>query len=58
MAAADELRALVMELVEGETLAGRLARGPIPIGEALSIVRQIAEALEAAHEQSASCIAI
>ena len=50
VAAADELRALVMELVEGETLAGRLARGPIPIGEALSIVRQIAEALEAAHE--------
>ncbi len=50
VAAADELRALVMELVEGETLAGRLARGPIPIGEALSIVRQIAGALEAAHD--------
>ena len=40
-----------MELVEGPTLADRIARGPIPVGEALSIARQIAEALEAAHEQ-------
>jgi serine/threonine-protein kinase len=40
----------VLELVEGETLAERIARGPIPIDEALRIVRQIAEALEAAHE--------
>ena len=43
--------ALVMELVEGEDLLQRLARGAIPIGEALPIARQIAEALEAAHEQ-------
>jgi eukaryotic-like serine/threonine-protein kinase len=42
---------LVMELVEGPTLADRIARGPIPIDEALPIARQIAEALEAAHEQ-------
>src|SRR5262245_21875647 len=43
--------ALVMELVDGSTLADRLASGPIPIDEALSIARQIAEALEAAHDQ-------
>ena len=45
------LKALVMELVEGPTLADRIAQGPIPIDEALPIARQIAEALEAAHEQ-------
>src|SRR5262245_30941993 len=44
-------RALVMELVDGETLADRVARGAVPVGEALPIARQIAEALEAAHEQ-------
>jgi serine/threonine-protein kinase len=44
-------RALVMELVEGETLAERLTRGPIPLGEALAIARQVAEALEEAHER-------
>src|SRR6476620_7146782 len=43
---------LVMELVEGETLADRIAPGPIPIDEALPIARQICEALEAAHEHS------
>ena len=43
--------ALVMELVEGEDLSQRIAQGPIPIDEALPIARQIAEALEAAHEQ-------
>jgi serine/threonine protein kinase len=48
---ADGVRALVLELVEGETLADRIARGPIPVDEALGIAKQIAEALEAAHEQ-------
>src|SRR5688572_8462814 len=43
--------ALIMELVEGPTLADRLALGPLPLDEALQIAKQIAEALEAAHEQ-------
>src|SRR6187401_170873 len=47
----DGVRALVMELVEGEDLAQRIARGAMPIDEALPIAKQIAEALEAAHEQ-------
>jgi serine/threonine-protein kinase len=47
----DGAQALVMELVEGPTLADRIAQGPIPIDEALSIAKQMAEALEAAHEQ-------
>jgi len=44
-------RALVMELIEGPTLAERIRRGPLPMAEALSVARQIAEALGAAHEQ-------
>ena len=43
-------RALVLELVEGPTLADRISQGPIPLDEALPIAKQIAEALEAAHE--------
>ena len=43
--------ALVLEYVEGPTLQDRIAKGPIPLDEALPIARQIAEALEAAHEQ-------
>ena len=46
----DDTRALVLELVEGPTLADRIAQGPIPVDEALPIAKQIAEALEAAHE--------
>ena len=46
----DDTQALVLELVEGPTLADRIAKGPIPLDEALPIARQIAEALEAAHE--------
>src|SRR5688500_8114950 len=49
---ADGTNALVMELVEGPTLADRIARGPIPLDEALPIAKQIAEALDAAHEQA------
>jgi serine/threonine protein kinase/Tol biopolymer transport system component len=46
-----ETHALVLELVEGPTLADRIAKGAIPLDEALPIAKQIAEALEAAHEQ-------
>ena len=46
----DDTRALVLELVEGPTLADRISKGSIPIDEALPIAKQIAEALEAAHE--------
>jgi eukaryotic-like serine/threonine-protein kinase len=42
---------LILELVEGETLTERIARGPMPLDEALDVAKQIAEALEAAHEK-------
>ena len=47
----DGLSALVLELVEGQTLAERLERGPLKIADALAIARQIADALDAAHEK-------
>jgi hypothetical protein len=46
----DGQHALVMELVEGESLDARIARGAVPLDEAVPIARQIAEALETAHE--------
>ena len=48
---AGDACALVMELVEGEDLSQRIARGALPLDEAVPIARQIAEALDAAHEQ-------
>src|SRR3989454_4232251 len=48
---ANGSRYLVLELIEGETLADRIARGPIPVEEALDIAKNICEALEAAHEK-------
>ncbi|MDA2925363.1 protein kinase [Acidobacteria bacterium AH-259-L09] len=48
---ADGLHFLVLELVEGETLAERLTKGPLPVEEALEVCRQIAEGVEAAHEK-------
>ena len=47
----DDIHFLVMELIEGDTLADRLKRGPIPVEESLKLALQIAEALEAAHEK-------
>jgi len=47
----DAVRGLVLEMVEGPTLADRLAAGPLPIDDALRVAHQIAEALEAAHER-------
>jgi serine/threonine-protein kinase len=49
---ADGIRALVLELVEGPTLAERIASGPIPLEEAIRIATQIAHGLEAAHEKA------
>jgi serine/threonine protein kinase/Tol biopolymer transport system component len=46
-----ETQCLILEYIEGETLAERIARGPLPHGEALVIARQVAQALEAAHEK-------
>ena len=48
---ANAIQALVMELVEGPTLADRITQGPIPLHETLGIARQIADALEAAHDR-------
>jgi Tol biopolymer transport system component/tRNA A-37 threonylcarbamoyl transferase component Bud32 len=48
---ADGVRGLVLELIEGETLAERLASGPLPVPEVLAVARQIAAALESAHEK-------
>src|SRR4030095_987062 len=48
---ANDMRFLILELVEGETLADRIARGTIPVEEALDIAKNICEALEAAHEK-------
>ena len=45
------VRGIVMELAEGQTLAQMLSQGPLPLGEALGIARQIAEALEVAHDR-------
>jgi len=47
----EEIQCLVLEFVEGETLAARVRHGRMPFGEALAICRQIAEALETAHER-------
>ena len=48
---ADGVRGLVLELVEGATLADRIQRGPMPVADALGMARQIADALDAAHEK-------
>jgi serine/threonine-protein kinase len=48
---AEGVRGLVLELVDGETLADRIRRGPIPLGDALQIAHEIAEALDAAHQR-------
>src|SRR5208282_803571 len=48
----NSVRALVLELVEGPTLAERIAQGPIPIEEAVPIAKQICDGLEYAHERA------
>src|SRR5215475_5690619 len=48
----ENVCALIMELVEGPTLADKIATGPLPLDEAVPIAKQIAEALETAHERS------
>src|SRR5262245_37577212 len=49
--AADSRVALVIELIEGDDLSVRLSRGPLPVDTAVGIARQIADALDAAHER-------
>jgi serine/threonine protein kinase len=51
LAAGTTVHLIAMELVEGEDLAERLKRGPIPVDEAIGIAKQIAEGLEDAHEK-------
>ncbi len=51
IAQSEDVRFLILEFVGGETLAERFARGPLPIREALALAKQIAEALEAAHQK-------
>jgi serine/threonine-protein kinase len=46
----NDFRALVMEFVDGPTLADRIAAGPIPVDDAIAIAIQVAEALESAHD--------
>jgi eukaryotic-like serine/threonine-protein kinase len=50
----DGVRGLVLELAPGATLAERLALGPLPVPEALTVARQIVDALEAAHDRASS----
>ena len=47
----DDIHFLVLELVPGDTLAEKVAKGPLPVEEALEVCRQIAEGVEAAHEK-------
>ena len=54
--AAGDSQALVLELIEGPTLADRIKEGPIPVEEALTMARQIADALEVAHDQGIVCL--
>ena len=48
---ASSLSGIVLELVEGPTLADRIAQGPVPVEEALAIARQVADAIESAHQK-------